>query len=200
MESLAYLHLVCAYQGATSTVPVEKNQKPEECALEHRTNHKRLEFLLSHRNQIKQKLVCIFKPKLLVSISVAVLAITLMLPSPALALLRFGSCNEDVAYVQRKLQRKGYFFGRITGYFGPVTEASVRNFQRSRGLKVDGIVGPATLRALKRELKRFDAPSPGPKKERDKTVPRKFKIGRPRRSSAKRYPCKVYVVKCCYYY
>ena len=34
------------------------------------------------------------------------------------------------------------------GAFGPVTRRAVRRFQRSHGLTVDGIAGPATLRAL----------------------------------------------------
>jgi len=36
----------------------------------------------------------------------------------------------------------------IDGYFGPDTEAAVQNYQREFGLTVDGLVGPATWRAL----------------------------------------------------
>jgi N-acetylmuramoyl-L-alanine amidase len=35
-----------------------------------------------------------------------------------------------------------------TGYFGTITESMVRTFQRRHGLTADGIVGPATWRAL----------------------------------------------------
>jgi peptidoglycan hydrolase-like protein with peptidoglycan-binding domain len=34
------------------------------------------------------------------------------------------------------------------GYFGNQTAGAVRSFQRSRGLAVDGVVGPQTGRAL----------------------------------------------------
>lgn len=36
----------------------------------------------------------------------------------------------------------------IDGYFGPNTEAAVRNYQGEFGLSVDGLVGPRTWRAL----------------------------------------------------
>lgn len=47
-----------------------------------------------------------------------------------------------VAPVQRKLHVAA------DGVYGPVTRAAVRSFQKRRGLLVDGIVGPQTLRAL----------------------------------------------------
>ncbi len=56
--------------------------------------------------------------------------------------LKLGSTGSAVKAVQRRLRVP------TTGYFGSKTAAAVKRFQRSRGLKVDGIVGPATAKAL----------------------------------------------------
>jgi peptidoglycan hydrolase-like protein with peptidoglycan-binding domain len=56
--------------------------------------------------------------------------------------LHVGSTGSAVKAVQRKLHVS------VTGYFGSQTEAAVKRFQRRRGLKADGVVGPATARAL----------------------------------------------------
>jgi hypothetical protein len=45
--------------------------------------------------------------------------------------------------------------------YGPITEGAVKTFQAQRGLHVDGIVGPITLRALDREEHpKITAPEP----------------------------------------
>jgi len=53
-----------------------------------------------------------------------------------------GSKGETVKAVQKVLGAKA------DGIFGPGTEAAVMQWQRSRGLVPDGIVGPATLREM----------------------------------------------------
>lgn len=63
-------------------------------------------------------------------------------------LMRRGMSGEDVRRVQARLRERGWAIGRVDGDFGPQTEAVVRNFQREKHLAVDGIVGPATWRAL----------------------------------------------------
>jgi len=72
-------------------------------------------------------------------------------PKPAPAGLRKGSTGEAVRRVQAKL-KSAYplYAGKLVvdGKFGPATDAAVREFQRRAGLKVDGIVGPATLKRL----------------------------------------------------
>ncbi|HET7579260.1 MAG TPA: peptidoglycan-binding protein [Bacillales bacterium] len=61
-----------------------------------------------------------------------------------------GVQGSDVKILQNLLQSKGYFqYPKATGYFGPITEHSVKDFQRTHGLKVDGIAGPHTLHALR---------------------------------------------------
>lgn len=53
--------------------------------------------------------------------------------------------GEDVSVVQQLLKDQGYFtYHQITGYFGTITEAAVKAFQKANGLVADGIVGPVT--------------------------------------------------------
>lgn len=56
--------------------------------------------------------------------------------------LKIGSRGEDV----RKLQAK--LCCAVDGIFGPITEEAVKAFQKSKGLTVDGIVGPKTWAQL----------------------------------------------------
>jgi N-acetylmuramoyl-L-alanine amidase len=57
--------------------------------------------------------------------------------------------GDDVLALQERLLELGYDAGRPDGMFGPQTEQALRNFQRDYGLVVDGICGPATLRAFR---------------------------------------------------
>ena len=56
--------------------------------------------------------------------------------------------GDDVCTLQERLLELGYDAYRADGIFGLQTEAALRSFQRDYGLRVDGICGPATVRAL----------------------------------------------------
>lgn len=64
------------------------------------------------------------------------------------ALSKYGSRGSEVTQIQTKLKRWGYYNGNVDGIYGSGTLAAVKYFQRKNGLAVDGIAGPATLRAM----------------------------------------------------
>lgn len=61
---------------------------------------------------------------------------------------RVGSRNATVKTLETKLKYLGFFRGTPDNYYGNDTAEAVRKLQRDRGLKVDGIAGDRTLRAL----------------------------------------------------
>lgn len=61
------------------------------------------------------------------------------------ALSKYGSTGSEVKTLQQKLKDLGFYNGDVDGIFGTQTQTAVRNFQRSVGITVDGIAGPATL-------------------------------------------------------
>jgi murein DD-endopeptidase MepM/ murein hydrolase activator NlpD len=71
--------------------------------------------------------------------------------------MRKGQRGWDVAGLQFMLRKRGFSPGSVDGGFGPRTYSSVRRFQSARGLTVDGIVGSATLSALRKKRKRSTA-------------------------------------------
>ena len=64
------------------------------------------------------------------------------------ALSKYGSRGSEVTQIQTKLKRWGYYTGNIDGIYGTQTVNAVKYFQRKNGLTVDGIAGPATLKAM----------------------------------------------------
>ena len=66
--------------------------------------------------------------------------------------IKINCKGDDVKWVQWHLNRLGYDIGRfgIDGVFGNSTLYAVKVYQNTCGLKVDGIVGPATRNSLKK--------------------------------------------------
>jgi peptidoglycan hydrolase-like protein with peptidoglycan-binding domain len=62
--------------------------------------------------------------------------------------LRRGMRNESVRSLQERLTASGFDAGPADGRFGPRTERALRDFQRSQGLRADGIAGRRTFGAL----------------------------------------------------
>jgi lipoprotein-anchoring transpeptidase ErfK/SrfK len=63
--------------------------------------------------------------------------------------LRYGLRGADVKALQRRLAALKYYPGALNGQFGAYTLEAVWAFQEVQGLKVNGVVGPATARALR---------------------------------------------------
>ncbi|MFL6562068.1 MAG: L,D-transpeptidase family protein [Bacillus sp. (in: firmicutes)] len=62
--------------------------------------------------------------------------------------LKKGSRGPSVQDLQRKLTSLGFNTNGVDGVFGANTENAVRKFQTARKITADGVVGPATKKAL----------------------------------------------------
>lgn len=62
--------------------------------------------------------------------------------------LRYGSKNDNVKALQILLNGLGYSCGTADGDFGSKTLTAVKNFQKAKGLKQDGVVGAKTWDAI----------------------------------------------------
>lgn len=83
-----------------------------------------------------------------VRIILAVVLIICLFSVCVSALSKMGSRSDEVRQIQTVLKQKGYYTGNIDGIFGTKTKSAVTAFQRDNGLKVDGIAGSQTLKAL----------------------------------------------------
>lgn len=69
-------------------------------------------------------------------------------PPANLPVLKVGAEGADVVTLQEKLKALGFYQGVVDGIFGSQTEQAVIAAQRANNLEMDGVVGPATWRAL----------------------------------------------------
>lgn len=60
----------------------------------------------------------------------------------------YGSKGNVISQIQTKLKAWYYYTGTVDGVYGYKTYLAVKNFQTKNGLKADGVVGDATLKAL----------------------------------------------------
>ncbi|MEG4804376.1 peptidoglycan-binding protein [Microcoleus sp. ARI1-B5] len=146
MDGLAYLHLAETWQ-----TPAAQTRSP---------NSK------THLN---------LAPAPLLFFTIGLTILNLVYPALAIKMTK-GDSGPEVAELQKTLQDAGYFRSKPTGFYGPVTQAAVKKFQTDNNLKVDGIVGPQTLSALKgkppaasadkesagKTSSKIDRPSPSP--------------------------------------
>ena len=68
--------------------------------------------------------------------------------------------GDDVATLQSRLIDMGFNPGRVDGIYGKTTEAAVKEFQKSVGVKVDGICGPGTVMSLMRLMRTVTGGAP----------------------------------------
>jgi hypothetical protein len=80
------------------------------------------------------------------------LVVAALRKGPAVRMLRRGMRGPDVHDLQARLVALGYMtiaeMATGPGIFGPATNRAVRSYQWAKGLAVDGIAGPKTMRAL----------------------------------------------------
>ena len=63
-------------------------------------------------------------------------------------ILKIGDGGAEVSLLQKGLVRAGFGPLRLDGIFGPATERALQAFQKANGLRPDGIFGPLTESAL----------------------------------------------------
>jgi flagellum-specific peptidoglycan hydrolase FlgJ len=94
-------------------------------------------------------------------------AATQSTPAHASGTLGMGSRGKSVASLQNSLRAAGFNPGKTDGLFGPKTQAALRGYQASKGLKADGLAGPKTFGALRNA----DSFQPRPATPRPATTP-----------------------------
>ncbi|MEU6713076.1 L,D-transpeptidase family protein [Nonomuraea sp. NPDC046802] len=70
-----------------------------------------------------------------------------------MVVLRPGDRGANVLLLQRKLHRRGYYFGNVNGVYDDQTKFAVWAFQKKRRLTPQGAVGPGLWRALERPVR-----------------------------------------------
>ncbi|MFW6264308.1 MAG: peptidoglycan-binding domain-containing protein [Cyanobacteriota bacterium] len=122
MESLAYLNLAIAHDNPPIGESLRFNPSP--------LSLNKLSFLCKS------------------SLYLVTFSLIVGTTNPAWAILQEGDRGEEVVVLQQHLKKLGYLQATPTGYFGPMTENALIQFQRSQQLTPDGIYGSQTQQAL----------------------------------------------------
>jgi peptidoglycan hydrolase-like protein with peptidoglycan-binding domain len=69
-------------------------------------------------------------------------------PTTNYFILQPGDRGSEVRELQQELRERGYNPGPVDGVYGTQTARAVRQFQRDRDLRIDGVAGTETLTAL----------------------------------------------------
>jgi peptidoglycan hydrolase-like protein with peptidoglycan-binding domain len=80
-------------------------------------------------------------------------------PLDLLAKVSWGAKGEPIRRFQGLLREIGMYQHPLTGVYGNDTFSAVKEFQSSKGLEKDGVVGRQTLMYLYRSLDHFGFPS-----------------------------------------
>lgn len=73
--------------------------------------------------------------------------------------LRYGMRSTKVQELQHQLKALGYFKGPTTGYFGTLTQAAVKRFERAQGYRlVDGVAGDTVQRVVAKQYRKLQGP------------------------------------------
>ena len=72
-----------------------------------------------------------------------------------------ASIKPTTKEIQQALKNAGVYQGKVDGRFGPRTREAIRAFQRTSGLKVDGLVGKQTWAKLSPYLTQSASASSG---------------------------------------
>ncbi|MBP1761438.1 MAG: hypothetical protein H6Q64_980 [Firmicutes bacterium] len=102
----------------------------------------------------------LFFVSVLILFMVAIVPLTVQASDYGTQDLTLGSRSSAVTQLQNDLTVLGFYTNNIDGWFGPKTYDAVIKFQKSKGLKTDGIVGPITKTALNNALAGTGSSSP----------------------------------------
>ena len=83
-----------------------------------------------------------------IGMTASVFALSTLATSEAIAVVKRGNTCDAVKNVQQALIDRGHDSGGVDGVFGGKTQYAVIKFQQRNTLAADGIVGPATAKAL----------------------------------------------------